>query len=686
VSACVSVGAEEVVVVDLERCRCTLRALLAGAPLPAVEVPAGTDASTPWIRLEQADGSLVGRFQLYGFAQQADGTWLASPREQTEVVVLPGEYRVVYERGDHGLRGWPDNERYVLQEEVSLTPGERELRVDVPRAELELSASLAGGPLPTVQVPAGQEASTPWIRLHDPQGRLVTRHQVYGFHQRAEGWEARPRDPSLLWVVPGRYEAIYERGDDGLQGWPDNARALLDAEVEIGAPRAVVEVDVPRTEVTLQVTLDGEPLPDVRIPADEQASTPWVRIEDRRFGLVSRWQVYSFQQEADGWIARPRQANTQWLIPGSYDLVYERGDEGLPEWPTNQRATLAQAQVVRGPQTELSADVPRSLATLTVELDGAALETVHIPAGGEASTPWVVLQDTTGAQVARFQIYGFHQVADGWEVRPRPALQQWVVPGSYRLLYERGDDGLPQWPVNTRYLLDDDIRVAAPATALVADLRRCQLTLEVTLASAPLEEVFVPAGDEASTPWLLLQAQEELSELRYQLYGFHQVDGGWQARPRQRVTQPVLPGEYAVIYEQGDEGLPGWPINERGRLRAEVNAAGPEHAAAVDIPVRSLEFDVQLDGGPLPEVAIPAGEQASTPWLRLLDAEARRVAQVQLYGFAQEADGWMARPRADDGRLVLPGTYEVCYERGDEGLPDWPTNELRCLGCVELAP
>lgn len=101
---------------------------------------------------------------------------------------------------------------------------------------------------------------------------------------------------------------------------------------------ALVSVDVPRAQVRLRLTLNGQALSSVQ--GTGLAGTPFIELIDVAQQRAARVQVFSFEGNTEGWTATPVIDMGAFVVPGRYQLVYSAGSELFPGWPQNARRVL----------------------------------------------------------------------------------------------------------------------------------------------------------------------------------------------------------------------------------------------------------------------------------------------------------------------------------------------------------
>jgi hypothetical protein len=223
-------------------------------------------------------------------------------------------------------------------------------------------------------------------------------------------------------VVPGTYDLVYVR-PDGAEGAPVNVSTKLRRGVVIGDAATTLDIDIPVTTVSGNVTLNGETLT----------------------GASEDGTGYLFLAGADGAQARLAALHagsfSTPVIRGSYDLYYGSVGRDL-RVPVNHRAKLETGIIVGDTPLTLDWDVEAVRVDGTVLVNGAAIPNPELVGAGE-----IVLEGVDGDDgrltFTSSQSTDPNELANG-------AYSVLVMPGSYELYYRVYNGGGTVLPSNSR--------------------------------------------------------------------------------------------------------------------------------------------------------------------------------------------------------------------------------------------
>lgn len=412
-------------------------------------------------------------------------------------------------------------------------------------------------------------------------------------------------------------------------------------------------VDLPHHPVTVEITLDGEPL-----PATVEGATPALRIVptatagDRSSG----YELHPYER-ADGSTTRRERLEIN-LPPGDYEVWYflVSGDPAAPfPWAEHTRLTELR---VEPDDAIVTLDIPVAHVTLRPRLSSAPLP----EAGAGGSNPprlhighstFVSLYDEAGS--------------------PRPAITVPVVAGAPFTVryYGSVDDAFADFPRNTFSPLHES--VAVEGSVIDLDIDAVRVALELRFDGSPAEPgthhlhlsrdgergMLVELTDPASTEVTLrpgtygldyrgfgggIRGQElvattdgrQVLDFPTTLATFRVTTGDgphpscpgsafiWVGGTRidlgpsdeeTLVTARVLEGEHGPRFEPGvpcDEGESGWPMDAAELPAVQIRGEAP--VVSLFVPRHSLTLAVTLDGDPPPALAAASG---GLPYIRV---------------------------------------------------------------------
>ena len=495
--------------------------------------------------------------------------------------LTPGETVEVFLNGGGPL---PLANHARVSEAMVATSGP--LPVDVPTAPLLVVAELEGAPLPSITGEAPSQVPSLWLYPAGGRGVAVPLYEVDGSSIGA------PIGAQTVDLFPGVFQARY---------WRAHQASPFDRELPLGwhvvdealdvATAGLVEVDVPRGRLSLDVTLDGAPIPAG--PA----------------GLIVLF------DDVGRAVQLPQLDDTghteAWLVPGDYRVRY-RAIAAATSWPVTD-TPLGTITVAPG-TTAAGFDVPVETLSLSIALArpgptclGSARVGVrrvdlrptgvssnvlvtpgrhsvfHLPrARCGREVPLLAPRILGSADIAgptRVDlVIDAHRVAidlrfDGAapapldasegptlvfsDVRPlAPSFdptvgEAWLAGGMYTLLYQppRGVEDAGDWPMTgtalaTGLVVDDD-------ASLAFDLRRVRVSASLTIGGAPAPSLERPPFGGAPPELLLSGTSGEPAPWRY-----------WNAS----FTTPLahdhwaLPGRYELEYDA--RGGARWSVTD----------------------------------------------------------------------------------------------------------------------------
>ncbi|MFM7203822.1 MAG: putative metal-binding motif-containing protein [Myxococcota bacterium] len=248
-----------------------------------------------------------------------DGT-NARPVSSKTVAVLPGIYDVFYAAGTTG-KSWPKNGSVRLQQDVALSNNVA-LNVDVPTSAITCSLTLGGQ-----AVSSSNTSATDYGRLFVKDSEGDTFELCSSF----DSLRNQAVSSSSVSVMPGVYNLRYHVGQDGSR-WPGNTDFTLKQDVVISGGQSV-SLDVPPLNLTMVATLNGQAVSS----ANSSASS---------FGVLELWRTDDSDDVQDAFSSynvvsgQISSSNSLGILPGSYQVVYQRGSLGV-SWPANQGRPLS---------------------------------------------------------------------------------------------------------------------------------------------------------------------------------------------------------------------------------------------------------------------------------------------------------------------------------------------------------
>ena len=508
-------------------------------------------------------------------------------------------------------------------------------------------------------------------------------------------------------LVPGVYDLVYDRGhDDGSSTiWPwvgqqrdpgefPNGYAVL-REVVLGAGDQTLDVDVPVTRLSGDITVDGAPLPSNLANTFGGFDLLLVNRETQQRHFIGR---PSYSSSGGRPLTAGSDVIDAILVPGAYDLVYDRGhDDGSDSiwpWVGQQRDpgefpngyVVLQENVVLGAGAQtLDVDVPVTRLSGAITVDGAALPSNLANTFGGFDLLLVNQATKQRHFIGRpsYSSSGGRPLTAGSDV-----VDAVLVPGTYDLVYDRGhDDGSWSiWPwvgqqrdpgefPNGYVVLQEDVVLAAGAQTLDVDVPVTRLSGAITVNGAPLP------SNLANTfgGFDLLLVNRETEQRHFIGRPSYSSSGGRPLTAGSDVIDAVLvPGAYDLVYDRGhddgSESIWAWVGQQRDPgefpngyvvLQENVVIAAGSQTLDVDVPVARVSGAITVDGAPLPSnLANTFGGFD----LILVDP---RTGQRHFVGRpSYSSSGGRPLTAGSDviDAVLVPGSYDLYYDRGhDDG-------------------
>jgi hypothetical protein len=226
----------------------------------------------------------------------------------------------------------------VLQSGVVFGPGSASIAIEVPRTTVSGTVTLAGGALPATLTSAYTNDATIWAVAADTGIRHILEQIRYTYSGGPYALVSGSGSIDTR-LVPGTYDIVYERGTassaelvyqtDGGSAYPNGERVLRE-DVVFGAGTASITIDIPRTTVTGAVTLIGRPLPATLTSAYTNDVTIWAIPRDTGVPHILEQLRYTYAGGPYALVSGSGTIDAR-LVPGVYDLLYERGTASSAE-------------------------------------------------------------------------------------------------------------------------------------------------------------------------------------------------------------------------------------------------------------------------------------------------------------------------------------------------------------------
>ncbi|MEZ4462142.1 MAG: hypothetical protein R3E66_20955, partial [bacterium] len=486
-------------IIDIPQAQISLTITLGGQPLPQN----GTDGTTHTIYAVSKDTGVKHQISYFYW----DTYYTPDLRRFDGERLIPGVYDILYRKGetstDSGYVSLTDqydigpNGVRVLAKDVVIYAGQNDLTIDIPQTSIALNLTLGGQPLPQ----NGTDGTTHTIYAVSKDTGV--KHQISYFY-----WDTY-YTPDLrrfdgVRLIPGTYDILYRKGetstDSGYVSLTDqydigpNGVQWLAKDVVISGASTTINLDIPQTQITLDITLGGQPLPE----NGTDGTTHVLYAVNKANGVKHQisyfyWDTY--------YTPDLRRFDGVRLMPGTYDILYRKGETSTDsgyvsltdqyDIGPNGVRILAQDVVISGVSQNLAIDIPQASLALNITLDGQPLPDTGTD--GTTHTIYAVSHDTG----VKHQISYFY-----WDTYYTPDLRRFdgvrLMPGTYDILYRKGETSTDSGYVsltdqydigpNGVRILAKDVVVSPGANTLNIDIPQTPIALDITLGGQPLPD------------------------------------------------------------------------------------------------------------------------------------------------------------------------------------------------------
>lgn len=659
--------------IDIPQATITLNVTLGGQPLSA----SGSDSTSHMIYAVARDTGAKHQISRFYW----DSYYTPNLRRTDAERLMPGTYDILYRKGetstDSGYVSSTDsydigpNGVRILAEGVTVYAGHNTLDIDIPQTTLTVNLTLGGQSLPS----SGSDSTSHMVYAVSKD--TGAKHQISRFY-----WDSyytpnlRRTDAERL--MPGTYDILYRKGetstDSGFVSRTDtydigpNGVRYLARDVVISGAFATLNVDIPQTEITLDITLGGQPLPS----SGSDSTSHFLYAVSRDTGV--RHQISGFYWDSY-YTPNLRRTDAIRLIPGTYDILYRKGETSTDSKFVSSTDTydigpnglryLAYGVQISGTSQSLSVDIPQTEVTLNITLDGQPL-----PSSGSDSTShmlYAVSKDTG----ARHQISRFY-----WDSYYTPNLRRTdglrLIPGTYDILYRKGEtspdsgyvsstDTYDIGPNGVRYLARD-VEVSGTSQTLDINIDQSPVTLNIKMNGQPL-----PSAGSDSTSHMLYAVSKDTG-VKHQISRFY-WDSYYTPNLRRTDALRLMPGTYDILYRKGETSTDSGfvsstdsydigPNGVRYLARDVVVQVGMSQMIDIDIPQTPITFDITLADQPL-------SDDGSDSTSHMVYAVSRDTgARHQLSRFYWDSY-YTPNLRRTDAERLMPGVYDILYRKGD---------------------
>jgi hypothetical protein len=471
---------------------------------------------------------------------------------------------------------------------------------------------------------------------------------------------------------------------------PDCAEAACAAPLDLPGV-----VNIPMALVEGVVSFGGEPAPALSAAGGDALISLVAKDTGVRHRLRTLEYIYGEYQGGWGYALSELPTYSKRIVPGVYDLVYERNvaADGVtvtatpPEDPlVNGHHVLAADLVLGSGVNTLDIDVQMATVSGTVTFAGAPP-----PASSPNTTDaafWLV--DT--ATGARYPLHTLKYEASGtpgqFALTSGASFEQKVVAGTYDVRYVRGmasdgqsvlatEAGDPMW--NGDRVLLSGIELSAGTNVVDINVPKATASGTVTFNGAPPPTL----NPDGATPSFWLVAKDtgvghRLLSLTYK-FGVYEGKTQYQLQSSPSFSRTLVPGTYDVVYRRDLSGT-GWVyetapddllVDGQRIVKANVQIGPGTTTLDIDVPMASITGSITFGGAPPAELT--SSGALSFFWLVAKDTGIRHRLHTLSYVFGEFEGVWQYQlgSSAEISGKVVPGTYDVLFERDVSSSGGW---------------
>jgi hypothetical protein len=360
-------------------------------------------------------------------------------------------------------------------------------------------------------------------------------------------------------VIPGVYDVLYQRNLPSSGEWVYDTEAsdtlvngyrYVAKDVVIGQGANLLDIDVPLATVSGAITFGGVEPP----PLNVQGGNPVFWLVAKDTGLRHRLHTLSYdwgQWEGKYQYKLSTSASfSRKVIPGIYDVLYQRNLPSSGEWVYETEATdtlvngyriLAEDVVIDSGANTLDIDVP--LATVSGAITFGGSEPPPFNVQGGSPVFWLVAKDTGLRHRLHTLSYDWGQWEGKYQYKldSPTTLSRKVIPGTYDVLYQRNLPSSGDWVydteptdtlVNGYRLLAEDVVIGVGANTVDIDVPLATLSGDITIGGAAPPSLNAQGG----SPVFWLVAKD--TGLRHRLVTLSYDWGQWEGKYQYKLDAP----------------------------------------------------------------------------------------------------------------------------------------------------
>ncbi len=534
--------------------------------------------------------------------------------------------------------------------------------IDIPVSTITTNITVNGQPLANL---SGSDGTENAIFAVDPTTK--TRHPLAYWYHNSNGLNFSPGER----IVSGAYDIMYRTGISGSteryairttsSDVVPNGMTYLQKGFVIGAGDHTLNIDVPVTQITTNITVQGQPLANL---SGSDGTENALFAVDRDTG--TRHPLAYWYHNSNGLNFSPGER----IVSGTYDILYRTGISGSEERYAirttssdvvpNGMTYIAKDFVISGASQTLNFDIPVSTLTTNITVNGTPLANLSGSDGSENAI--FALDRDTGT---RHPLAYWYHNSNGLNFSPGER----IVSGTYDIMYRTGISGSTErYAIRTTssdvvpngmVILQKDVTIAPGNATLNIDVPTTTITPNITVNGTALAALSGSDGTENA-----IFAVSRDTGTRHPIAYWYHNSGGLNLSPSERLVS----GTYDIMFRTGISGS-----TERYAIRTTSSdvvpngmvilakdyvIGGASQTISVDIPTTTVTADITVNGQPLSSVMVTDGTEYG---VFLVSRETGTRHPLAYWYFNSSGLNFQPSER------VVAGTYDVMYRTGISG-------------------
>jgi hypothetical protein len=271
---------------------------------------------------------------------------LVAGTDRVAATLVPGTYDLVLERArntgatydyvsrTNAMDPYPTAVR-VVQSGVVVPAGDFTLDIDIPRARVTGTITIAGAALPPTVTSTYAYDSELYLVAHDTGARHRIATIDYSYETGSTYRLVAGTDRIAATLVPGTYDLVYERArntgatydyvsrTNAADPYPTASRVVR-AGIVVPAGDSTLDVSIPVARLTGPITLDGATPPATLTSTYAYDSEVYLVAPDTALRHRIATIDYSYETGSTYRLVTGSDRISATLVPGTYDVLFER--------------------------------------------------------------------------------------------------------------------------------------------------------------------------------------------------------------------------------------------------------------------------------------------------------------------------------------------------------------------------